>query len=279
AILANPYVQGRGSVSSVLRLDFWGLPARASIGSYRPLPNLVWRLWAEWTSAGSAFLLQLMNPVLHAAIGGALSLFIRRVTRSPWAAYAAGLWFVVAAISTEVVSSIVGLADLLVGLSLGVGLLGLALPPGPRHLSVCLLVLGRMLSKETMLAGVVLLPLAALVPGATGSCPGGGGTGGESVPAAPGAPARPDAAGAGARPLWGALSIFGASLSGALVFFVLKRALFLADIPRDGAPPGAAGWFSSILAWTGQAALPIDPFNNPLLGADLVERVCSALRI
>src|SRR5688572_22510731 len=45
ALLANPYVNGEGlGYWDAFRRDFWGLPADRSIGSYRPLPNLIWRL-------------------------------------------------------------------------------------------------------------------------------------------------------------------------------------------------------------------------------------------
>ena len=45
ALLANPYVNGEGlGFLDAFRRDFWGLPPDRSIGSYRPLPDLVWRL-------------------------------------------------------------------------------------------------------------------------------------------------------------------------------------------------------------------------------------------
>ena len=46
ALLANPFVNGKVPFREVLTRDFWGLPHDRSIGSYRPLPNIVWRaLW------------------------------------------------------------------------------------------------------------------------------------------------------------------------------------------------------------------------------------------
>lgn len=45
ALLANPYVNGDTlEFFDVFSRDFWGLPATGTIGSYRPLPNIVWRL-------------------------------------------------------------------------------------------------------------------------------------------------------------------------------------------------------------------------------------------
>src|SRR5690349_17581873 len=48
ALLANPYVNATGGLryrDAIIR-DFWGLPPDRSIGSYRPIPNLLWRaIW------------------------------------------------------------------------------------------------------------------------------------------------------------------------------------------------------------------------------------------
>ena len=53
ALLANPYVRSVAEPNlhigwlDAFRRDFWGLPPDRSIGSYRPIPDLVWRaLWA-----------------------------------------------------------------------------------------------------------------------------------------------------------------------------------------------------------------------------------------
>jgi protein O-mannosyl-transferase len=44
ALLANPYVNGtKLSFGDARKRDFWGLPPDRSVGSYRPLPNYVWR--------------------------------------------------------------------------------------------------------------------------------------------------------------------------------------------------------------------------------------------
>jgi hypothetical protein len=44
ALLANPYVNGKSlRFIDVIHRDFWGLPPERSVGSYRPLPNILWR--------------------------------------------------------------------------------------------------------------------------------------------------------------------------------------------------------------------------------------------
>src|SRR5690606_16727200 len=43
ALLANPYINGDSfGYLDAFRRDFWGLPPTRTIGSYRPLPNLIW---------------------------------------------------------------------------------------------------------------------------------------------------------------------------------------------------------------------------------------------
>ena len=44
ALLANPYVNGtKLTFGDAIHRDFWGQPPDRSVGSYRPLPNFVWR--------------------------------------------------------------------------------------------------------------------------------------------------------------------------------------------------------------------------------------------
>jgi hypothetical protein len=44
ALLANPYVNQVGFIyHDAIYRDFWGLPPNGSIGSYRPIPNYLWR--------------------------------------------------------------------------------------------------------------------------------------------------------------------------------------------------------------------------------------------
>ena len=45
ALLANPYVNATSGLGfwDAIHREFWGLPAKHSVGSYRPIPNLLWR--------------------------------------------------------------------------------------------------------------------------------------------------------------------------------------------------------------------------------------------
>lgn len=56
ALLANPYVHGsKLPFRDAIHRDFWGLPPERSIGSYRPLPNYLWRtVWEGQKAAVSA---------------------------------------------------------------------------------------------------------------------------------------------------------------------------------------------------------------------------------
>ena len=65
ALLANPYVNGKNlRFLDAFRRDFWGLPPDRTIGSYRPLPNLVWR--ALWVVSDAPFVHHLVNVLVHA---------------------------------------------------------------------------------------------------------------------------------------------------------------------------------------------------------------------
>ena len=67
ALLANPFVNGKVPFHDVLRRDFWGLPHDRSIGSYRPLPNVVWRaLWQLGPVFRHPWALHWINIVVHA---------------------------------------------------------------------------------------------------------------------------------------------------------------------------------------------------------------------
>ena len=71
ALLANPYVNAQQGLTywDAFHRDFWGLPPNASIGSYRPLPDLVWR--ATWVISEHPFFHHLYNLLLH-GLNGAL---------------------------------------------------------------------------------------------------------------------------------------------------------------------------------------------------------------
>ncbi|MCU0693553.1 MAG: hypothetical protein MUF54_19360, partial [Polyangiaceae bacterium] len=70
ALLANPYVNGKSlAFKDAVRRDFWGLPPDRSVGSYRPLPNYVWRaVWEGQQAAthGANAVLVKSKRVVHA---------------------------------------------------------------------------------------------------------------------------------------------------------------------------------------------------------------------
>ena len=89
ALLANPYVNGHGvGWSEVFRRDFWGLPPTRSVGSYRPLPNIVWR--ALWSIAEVPWLLHWANILLHAVNASLVAGLALRLTGRRRLAWLAG---------------------------------------------------------------------------------------------------------------------------------------------------------------------------------------------
>ena len=90
--------------------DFWGLPPDRSVGSYRPLPNLLWRLVASGMHALHDLIARLThvrspfalypwvfhwcNVILHAANGALLVCLVFYVTRRRGVAWLAGAIFV-----------------------------------------------------------------------------------------------------------------------------------------------------------------------------------------
>lgn len=260
--MANPYLGGARPWLDAFRLDFWGLPAERTIGSYRPLPNLLWRPLAWTLRYHTPFYLQLLGPLLHGVAVCLLYLLIQRSARRPAgpdspldgsALVGAGLLLTLG-IATEAVVTVVGQADVLVAIWTLLGLLALELRPGLREAAIFVTCLLGLLSKETMLAALPLLALAALVlPG-------------PSV----GGRAR------AARTLGVVLS----SAASVVTLVVLRRQLFLehADVTAPAlAMPSPV--LASLARFFEQPRLPIDPQNNPLLLAPRALRVPTALGI
>lgn len=269
ALLGNPILTGEASILRVFELDFWGRPPKTTIGSYRPLPNILW--WPlSWSLERSPWLLLLVNHAVHAATSTLFALGVAHLGARanggplrPELVWAAGLLFVGNALSTEAVCSAVGLADLLVGLfsvtlfwlcarstqGRARGLLALAI------LSGAVFFLG-LSSKETMLGSLALIPLF-FVFGTFGS---------------------EDRA-------WrfrSGVAVFLTS-SLALVGYVGLRGRFYAGKVTDfepllseGPQAGPLGWFFS---WFAQPVLPRDPMNNPLLEATTSERLATAAQM
>jgi hypothetical protein len=260
ALLANPYVNGTGGLRYIdaIHRDFWGLPPDRSVGSYRPLPNFLWR--ALWGISKQPFLHHFYNVLLHAVNGAILTCIAFRWTRRRGLAYLAGFIFVGSAVLTEAVSGIVGIADVLGGMGALAALAALALPAWAMPFAVFVAVSFGLFSKESALVCVPLVPLAALI-------------------AAPLThPERP------ARVLRGLLALIGAAA--AFVLYVeLRRRWFPSPTPaelEDALPEGASRAQRAIraaLLWFHQAPLPKDPLNNPLAEADTPHRIAGALRV
>lgn len=127
ALLANPYLRGADGLRfwDAFRVDFWGLPPGRTIGSYRPLPNLLWRVLLPFGNGRSPFAFLWLNLVVHALCTACLAQVLCLTISSQRAHEETGffltwifaIFFACAAVSTEAVASAVGLADLLVGLS------------------------------------------------------------------------------------------------------------------------------------------------------------------
>ncbi len=271
ALLANPYVNGLSGLRfrDVIHRDFWGLPPDASIGSYRPLPNVVWR--AIWSLhhhlppqvahlPKHPFIHHLFNIVIHALNGALVASFAFAVSRRRALGWLSGLAFVASAILTEAVCGIVGIADALGGLGAILALHALRLPAVALPFGVFASVLFGMFAKESALVCVPLVPLAALVCAPMLS------------------PERP------ARFARALLAFAGAAL--AFVLYVeLRRAWFPSPLPAALSEPLPAGagraqeLYRALLIWFHQAPLPRDPINNPLVKAELPFRIAGALRV
>jgi hypothetical protein len=258
ALLANPYVNGEGlNFWDAFRRDFWGLPPDRSIGSYRPLPNLIWKLL--FYISEKPFLHHLVNVVGHAVNGALLASLTLAVTRQRQAAWLAGGAFLCFAVLTEAVTGVVGIADVLGGLGVLLALSALRLG-WLAPLGVCLGLLLGLFSKESAIVGVPLVAWAALVL----------------------APAlHPH------RPLrgWRAFQALVATSLALVAYTVIRKKLFPVSLPAELTQPLAESApvyrraMHAFLRWFAQPTLPHDPINNPLVDADLPHRIAGALRV
>jgi protein O-mannosyl-transferase len=259
ALLANPYVHGKGlGWLEAFRRDFWGLPPERSVGSYRPVPNLVWR--AVWYLSQLPWLHHWVNVLLHAANGALMTLVVLHATRRRGLAWLAGAIFTACAVLTEAVSGVVGIADVLGGMGALLALLALWSPLWAMPFGVAAAVLLGLFSKESALVCVPLVPYAALL-------------------LAPLTHPR--------RPLRFARA--AAALAASVIAFVayveFRRRAFPAPLDEalkhalpDGASFGRRA-MRGFLVWFHQPSLPRDPLNNPLIHADFPHRVAGALRV
>ena len=267
ALLANPYVRAVADPASKIRWldafrrDFWGLPPERTIGSYRPLPDIVWRaLWKIGFREQSAFPHDYVNVLLHGLNGALVVLLVHRWTRDRLTAWLAGGLFVATAVTTEAVSGVVGIADVLGGMGVLLALLALSfgLPAMPFAL-VGATLLG-LYSKESALCIVPLAPLAVLLTSQI---------------------THPD------RPLrWVRTLVAALSTGAAFVFYVeMRRRWFPVATPHDLTAaehlhdPPMRRAFVAALRWYAQPMLPHDPLNNPLIAASPPYRIAGALRV
>jgi len=258
AILANPYLRGGHAWLDAFGVDFWGLPVKGTIGSYRPLPNLLWWPLSGTLRFGTPFFLQLCGPLLHAVAVGLFYLLLRRHLgardrRAEQAACVGAVVFLTLGVVTEAVVTVVGQADVLVAIWTLLGLLALELRGGMRELALLSCGLLGLLSKETMLGSFPVIFTAALV-----------------LPRLGGRTAR----------VVVALGVVGASVGSVLLLVAIRRHFFLGE-SQPAAPalaladPAWAHW----LRLFEQPRLPIDPQNNPLAEADPALRAPTALAI
>ena len=259
ALLANPYVNGQaGGFLSAFTRDFWGLPPDRSIGSYRPLPDLVWR--ALWFVSHRPFLHHWVNVLVHAVNASLVASFVFSLSRRRDTSWLAGASFLASAVLTEAITGVVGIADVFGGLFVLASLM--CLERGLRFMPLCVfaLVLLGLFSKESVLVALPLVPWVALV----------------SAPILH--PARP------LRALR-AIGAFVASAAALVAYTYFRRRFFpvVSQVDAGAALPAEAGAFARALAkflhWFQQPQLPHDPVNNPLVDADLPHRVAGALRV
>jgi hypothetical protein len=268
ALLANPYVNNAGGklrFIDAIHRDFWGLLPDRSIGSYRPVPNFLWRAIWQLSSAREgvfrqAFVHHILNVVLHGANAALMTVVTFAWTRRRGMAWIAGIIFAASAILTEAVSGVVGLADVLGGMGALLALWALSAPAYAMPFAVFTAVAFGLFSKESALVCVPLVPFVALL-------------------AAPLVhPKQP------ARFARAALA-FVAAAAAFYLYVELRKKWFPSPLPRELAEelPDDATWVKrtahDFLVWFHQAPLPRDPLNNPLADADTPHRVAGALRV
>lgn len=272
ALLGNPYLAEGASLLDAFRVDFWGRAPGRTIGSYRPLPNLLWWPLRGTLAWNTPWAFCLLNLLVHAGTGTIFALALAKCARqrgisesaTRFLAWVLGAWVLVNASATEAVCSAVGLADLLVGFFTATQLLILLVlferGQGPsRGLLLCALCVTTflgLLSKETMLASVLWLPLLSIL-------------------------FSPPEWSRG-RVLAGALAIAGSSVLGLVGFVSLRARLFpaaLAPVPSFVGGGVGREIIAPFFSWYRQPILPVDPINNPLFGASGSERWATGLRL
>jgi hypothetical protein len=267
ALLANPYVRAASDPGAgigwlqAFKRDFWGLTPDRTIGSYRPIPDILWRvMWKLGAREQNVFPHAYLNVLLHGLNGALVVLLVLRWTRDRFSAWLAGGLFVATAVATEAVSGVVGLADVLGGTGALLALLALGLPLSTMPVALLGASLLGLYSKESALCLVPLVPLAALL----------------TAPLT-----HPD------RPLrWVRTLVAAAVVCASFVFYVESRRRWfpVATPPELTAAANASTSalhraFVAALRWYAQPMLPHDPLNNPLINASTPYRISGALRV
>jgi hypothetical protein len=267
ALLANPYVRSIADPVSKLhwldafRRDFWGLPSDRSIGSYRPIPDLLWRvLWGLGARDQSPFLHHWVNVLLHGVNGALVILVAFKLTKDRLTAWLVGAAFVACAVLTEAVSGVVGIADVLGALGALLALMALALPLTWMPLAVFAATLFGLFSKESALVCVPLVPFAALMTAQITHF---------------------------TRPMrWARCAAAAIATVAAFVLYVeARKHLYPAPIQAELSvaanldKPTLTRAYAAALRWYAQPVLPRDPLNNPLIDASGPYRVAGALRV
>jgi hypothetical protein len=261
ALLANPFVNGKVPFRDVLTRDFWGLPHDRSIGSYRPLPNIVWRLfWQMSPLFHQPWALHFINIVVHALNAACVARIAFRLSRDRATGWLSGAAFGACAVLTEAVTGVVGIADVFGALGLLLAVIALESPLPKMALGVTAAVTLGLFSKESTLVALPIVAWVALV-------------------AAPlHHPEKPR------RLLRGAVALFSSALALA-AYTETRRRFFPTELPAElaRALPSGTPWperaFHAFLRWFQQPRLPQDPINNPLVNADTAHRISGALRV
>ncbi|MEN9578035.1 MAG: hypothetical protein RJA70_1044 [Pseudomonadota bacterium] len=259
ALLANPYVNG-GELRfwQVFERDFWGLPSTRSIGSYRPLPNIIWRLL--WLVREHAWLPHCFNVIVHAANGALIALLALRWMGTPRHAWLSGVTFVAAAVITEAVCGVVGIADVLSGFFTLLVLWAFQKSLVWQFPAALAFLLLGLLSKESTLTVTPLVVWAALLT------------------------APLDHPRKAQRWLRALLVGLGA-ISAVVAYTYFRRHFFPVTLPAElqmplpESEPWVKRAFHEFLRWFQQPRLPADPINNPLVSGDKFERISGALRV
>ena len=285
ALLANPYVNDKSiPFLGAFARDFWGLPPERSIGSYRPIPDLVWRLL--WSISHQPFIHHWVNVIGHAVNATLLAGFVLAVSGRRQLSWLCGAIFLMAAVLTEAISGVVGIADVLGGLGVLLALHALRLRLWSMPFAVFGAALVGLFSKESAIVAVPLITLSAFT----------------TAPLLH--PRYP------LRLLRAVLAL--AALAAALIFYTeFRRLTFVTHQagfwetpvnlswsqkwsfklhrwygqprPHYDALPAGTPWHRQqlhhFLFWFNQPNLPHDPINNPLVDAKMPLRLAAALRV